>query len=201
MAFSNALRRQDVSRFQIALEEHTNGGARAPALVALACVFGRERRTERQRQTERFDRHGHRVGGVHPTARARSRARVTNDVQTLLVSDRPGEILTVRLKRGNDVARLALSKTRADGAAVDHQRRPVETRHRDDTARHVLVAARNGDERVVPLRSHHRLDRVGDEVSRRQRVAHALGAHREAVAHADGIEAETDQARTPTRLL
>ena len=46
-----------------------------------------------------------------------------------------------------------------------------------------------GDERVVPLRAHDRLDRVGDEVARRQRVAHAVGAHRDAVADADGVEA------------
>ena len=74
---------------------------------------------------------------------------------------------------------LPLRVTRRDRAAVDHQRRPVEPRHRHHAARHVLVAAGHGDERVVPLRAHHRLDRVGDEVARRQRVAHAVGAHRE----------------------
>ena len=85
----------------------------------------------------------------------------------------------------------------ADRAAVDHQRRPIEPRHRDDAARHVLVAAGHGDQRVVPLRAHHRLDRVGDQVARRQRVAHAVGAHRQAVADADGVEAQADQ---PGRL-
>ena len=81
----------------------------------------------------------------------------------------------------------------ANRAAVDHQRRPVEPRHRDDAARHVLVAAGDGDQRVVPLRAHHGLDRVGDQVARRQRVAHAVGAHRHPVADADGVEAQPDQ--------
>ena len=51
----------------------------------------------------------------------------------------------------------------------------------------------NGDQRVVPLRAHDGLDRVGDQIARRQRVAHAVGAHRQAVADADGVEAEPDE--------
>ena len=47
---------------------------------------------------------------------------------------------------------------------------------------------------VVPLGAHHGLDRVGDQVARLQRVAHALGAHRDAVADADGVEPHADQA-------
>ena len=98
----------------------------------------------------------------------------------LLVGDDAGEELAVGLERRDDVAHLALRVARLDRAAVDHQRRPVEPRHGHDAARHVLVAAGNGDQRVVPLRAHHGLDRVGDQIARRQREAHAGRAHRDA---------------------
>ena len=48
---------------------------------------------------------------------------------------------------------------------------------------------------VVPLGAHHGFDRVGDQVARLQRIAHAVGAHRDAVADADGVEAHADQCR------
>jgi hypothetical protein len=40
---------------------------------------------------------------------------------------------------------------------------------------------------------HHRFNRVGNQVARRQRIAHAVGAHRQPVAHADGVEAKADE--------
>ena len=62
---------------------------------------------------------------------------------------------------------------RADRAAVDHQRRPIDPAHRDQAAGHVLVAAGKRDVGVVPLGLHHGFDRVGDQVARLQRIAHA----------------------------
>ncbi len=85
-------------------------------------------------------------------------------------------------------------ETGADRAAVDHDRRAVEPAHRHQAAGHVLVAAGERDERVVPLGAHDGFDRVGDQVARLERVAHALGAHRDAVADADGVEPHADQA-------
>ena len=75
-----------------------------------------------------------------------------------------------------------------DRAAIHHEGRTVEPPHRDQTARHVFVAARDCDQAVVPLGMHHRLDRVGDDVAGGERVAHPLGAHRNAVADADRVE-------------
>ena len=75
-----------------------------------------------------------------------------DDVDALLVGDDAGDVLAVGLEGRDDVARLSERVAGADRAAVHHQRRPVEPRHRDDRAGHVLVAARDGDERVVPLR-------------------------------------------------
>ena len=79
-------------------------------------------------------------------------------------------------------------------SAVDHQRRPVDAAQRNETARHVLVAARDRDQPVVPLPAHDRLDRVGDQVAGLQRVAHSVGTHRDAVADTDGIELQAKQA-------
>jgi hypothetical protein len=68
-------------------------------------------------------------------------------------------------------------------------------------ARHVLVAAGQRDVGVVPLGAHDGLDRVGDQVARLQREAHAVGAHRDAVADADGVEAHADQPAPTTPFL
>jgi hypothetical protein len=119
-----------------------------------------------------------------------------HDVDPLLVGDDAGQELAVRLERRDDVAHLALRVARLDRATVDHQRRAVQARHRHHAARHVLVAARDGDQPVVPLRAHHGLDRIRDEVPRRQRVAHAVGAHRQPVTHADRVEAQPYQTST-----
>jgi len=54
-----------------------------------------------------------------------------------------------------------------------------------------VPAARAG----ARLAAHDGLDTVGDEVARLQAVAHALGAHRHAVADADGVEPVADHAR------
>ena len=43
-----------------------------------------------------------------------------------------------------------------------------------------------------PLRPHHRLDRVRDQVPRLQAEAHPVGAHRDAVRDADRVEAVAD---------
>jgi hypothetical protein len=90
---------------------------------------------------------------------------VLDDLDTLLVGDHASEVFAVGLERRDDVARLAECVPRTDGAAVDHQRRPVEARHRDDAARHVLVASRDGNQRVVPLRAHDGFNRVGDQIA------------------------------------
>ena len=82
----------------------------------------------------------------------------------------------------------------ADRAAVDHQRRAIEPAHGHQAAGHVLVAAGDDDAGVVPLGAHHGLDRVGDQVARLEREAHAVGPHRDAVADADGVEPHADQA-------
>src|SRR5690606_11051918 len=107
-----------------------------------------------------------------------------------------GQVLAVGLRGRDDVARLLLAvesgASSQDGAAVDHDGRAIEAAHRHYAARHVLVAAGQRHEGIVPLRAHDGLDGVGDEVARLQRVAHPLGAHADAVGHPDRVEPHAD---------
>ena len=132
--------------------------------------------------------------GIHAAARAGSRTRVPDDGLALLLADRMGDELPITLEGRNDVQFLAVLMTGADRPPIDHQAGPVQSAHGDEAAGHVLIAARNGDIGVIPLRVHHRLDGVGNQVARLQRIAHAIGAHRDAIAHPDGVEAQANHA-------
>ncbi len=106
----------------------------------------------------------------------------------------PAMIFAVALEGGDDVQLVMLGRAAgANRAAVDHDGWAIQPGHGHDAAGHVLVAAGQGDEAVVPLGGHHRLDGVGDDFAGLQRVAHAVGAHADAVADADGVEAHAHQ--------
>lgn len=60
----------------------------------------------------------------------------------------------------NPVATLAVVSISAH-----HDGRAVDPSHGDETPRHVLVAAGDGDVAIVPLPPHDRLDGIGDNVS------------------------------------
>ena len=185
----------DVAWLDVLFEQQPNRRTSSEALVVLQRVFRRDRRTVRQRHPHRFNRRGHRVGRVHATARAGSGNAATHDRLPLLVLHAASDVFAIRLERADDVELLVLIATRLDRAAVNHQRRSVESSHRHDAAGHVLVAAGDRDVRVVPLAAHDSLDAVGDQIARLQRVAHPFGSHRDAVAHADRIEPHPDHPR------
>ena len=188
--------RHDVAGLEIALEQPADRGCRPEALVELAGVLGRDRRRVGKRHAERLDRGCHRVGGVHAAAGARPGAGMPHDVGPTGVVDPPGHVLAITLERRDDVERGAVGRmARLDRPAIHHERRSIEPPHGDEAAGHVLVTPRDCHERVVPLRVHHRLDRIGDDVSRGEGVAHSLRAHRHAVADADRVEPHPDETR------
>ena len=91
---------------------------------------------------------------------------MADDIATLGFIDVAGEKFAVALEGGDDVELLMFrGAAGADGASVDHQAGAIETAHGHDAAGHVLIAARDGDGRVVPLAAHDGLDRIGDEIS------------------------------------
>jgi hypothetical protein len=58
-----------------------------------------------------------------------------------------------------------------------------------------ISAHRNHNHPIQPVPACHRLDAIGDQVARLERVGHAGGAHRDAVADAGHAELVADQAR------
>ena len=83
---------------------------------------------------------------------------------------------------------FAVQMAGRDGAAVEHQRRNVETSQRHDCAGHVFVASGDGNQSVEEIAARDQLDGVGDDLAADQRGLHALGAHGDAVGDGDGVE-------------
>ena len=183
----------DVARLQVQFQQVFDGRAGAGALVQLARVHRRRRGTVGQRHAQRFNRRGHGVGRVHAAAGARTRTRRAHDGAAVLFVNPPGDEFPVALERGDDVHFLTLVIAGLDGAAVDHERGAVETAHGHDAAGHVLVAARDGDIGVIPLRAHDGFDGIRDEVPGLQGKTHPFRAHADGVADADCVKTHSHQ--------
>ena len=186
----------DVARLDVLFEKIADGGSGSYALVEFQGIFGGGRRTVGQGHAEHLDGRGHGVGGVHASAGARAGDGVADDIATLGFIDVAGEKFAVALEGGDNVEFFMFrGAAGADGASVDHQAGAIEASHGHDAAGHVLIAAGDGDGGVVPLAAHDGFDGIGDQVARLERKAHAVGAHGDAVADADGVEAHADEAR------
>ena len=188
------LPRHDLPGPEIELQETRDGD---PALAGgnLAPVVdgGRARRAG-QRHPQGLAHRGHRVRRVHARARPSGRARRTLQAEELRVAH-----LSFRVRPNGfedildrDVA--SPIRARQDRAAVEVDRRQIHPSHRHQHARLGLVAARDPDERVQPLRVHHQLDGVGDQIARHQRCLHPFVTHRDAVGDRDRRELERDAA-------
>ena len=86
----------------------------------------------------------------------------------------------------------------ADRAAIDHERRPIHAA----PSRSSSPACSCRSRACEMFASYHcacidGFDRIGNQIARLQRVAHALGAHRNAVADADRVESHPDQCPPP----
>ena len=85
-------------------------------------------------------------------------------------------------------------------AAGDEHGRDVQPQRGHQHAGGDLVAVGDADQRVGAVRLDHVLDRVGDQVARRQRVEHPAVAHRDAVVDGDRVELAGDPAGRVDRL-
>src|SRR5437773_2220395 len=83
---------------------------------------------------------------------------------------------------------LALEAAGHDRAAVDHETGDIHPRERHDRARDGLVTAADADQSVEQMPARDEFDGVSDYLARDERGLHALGAHRDAVAHRDRVE-------------
>ena len=66
---------------------------------------------------------------------------------------------------------------------------------------HVLVATRNSDHSIQMMATSCRLDLIGDEVSRLERVPHPRSTHANTIAHADCAELVTNNSGIHERLF
>ncbi len=193
-AFSKAWRGHNVARLEIEFEKHSNGFARGDTFFMFQRIFGGRGRTVRQRHAERFNRRGHRVRGIHAATRAGAGASMANNLLALRIVDFLGKKFAVALKGRNDIELLRTGVAGADGAAINHDGWAIEPAHGDHAAGHVLIAAGDGNVGVIPLRRHQSFNRIGNEIARLQREAHAIGSHGNSVADTDGVEAHADHA-------
>src|SRR5512132_4392561 len=182
----------DLSRPEIELQEMRDGD---PALACrdLAPVVHRGgARRAGERHAERLSDGGHRVRRVHPGARPRGRARRAFELEELGVGHLTLRVRADRLEHVLDRDVAAPVGAGEDRSAVEIDRRQIQPGHRHQHARLGLVASRDPDERIHPLRVHHQLDRVGDEIARHQRRLHPLVTHRDPVGDRDRRELERD---------
>mmetsp|Transcript_5024 Transcript_5024/g.8061 ORF Transcript_5024/g.8061 Transcript_5024/m.8061 type:complete len:444 (+) Transcript_5024:422-1753(+) len=193
-----SLARHDVLGLEIHLQKRPHCHTGQAAFGDLLCRVRRHRARVRQRHAQSLNGSGHGVGGVHAAAGTSAGARLLHDDLALLLRHLPVRVLTVGLESRHNVELRAPNLRRAagaDGASVYHDRGAVDTRHGNDSARHVLVAAGERNVAVVPLCTHHSLDRVCNQVAGLQRKRHAVGAHGNAVRHTNGVESVAHHAR------
>ena len=180
--------RQNLARqylFPDRIHQHFGGFRRALGFFQiLRCHRGRIH----QAQTHRLDDRGHRVRGIHAAARSRAGAGVALYLHQLFLVDLVCRVLPHRFECADDGQVATFVVTGLDGAAIDEYGRDVQTRHGDHRARHILVAAADGEHTVHALAVAYRLDRIGDHLARHQRIFHAFGAHRDAVRNRDRAE-------------
>ena len=150
----------------------------------------------RQPDADRLDEAVHRVGGEQPCARAARRAGVIFEHEQVLLGHRARSHLADRREHRVEVDRLALGSAASEHRpAADDHRRQVESCRRHEHPGNDLVAVGDHDHRVERVGANGDLDRVGDDLATRERVAHAGVVHRDAVAHADGRHLERCPAR------
>ena len=175
----------DVARFEVKLEQFHDllaGPETVRSLVAADGVLGAG---TGQAHAQRLDGRRHGVGGVHAAARTGAGNGHFLDLFDLDLADVAARVLAHGLEHGNDVG---VPGTGADGAAIDEDRRPVQPRHADQAARHVLVATAQGHQSVEAFATGHHLDGVGNHLTGHQRIFHAFGAVGDAVGNGDGVE-------------
>mmetsp|Transcript_19025 Transcript_19025/g.55228 ORF Transcript_19025/g.55228 Transcript_19025/m.55228 type:complete len:332 (-) Transcript_19025:468-1463(-) len=193
----------DIPRLNILLQQILHGLPGLDALLPLLLRIGGGRRRKRQTHPQGLNGRRHGVGRIHPPARAGSRAGMLKYLLPFVLGDLVVHEFAVRLKGRHDIESFPVGGLLPgpNGPAVNHDGRTIQSRHGHDASRHVLVASRQRDESVVPLSSHGRLDRIGDEIAGLEGEAHALGAHGNAVGHAHGVETISDEVGRGDPLL
>jgi hypothetical protein len=142
-----------------------------------------------QREPERFGQAIHRVGGKHSRTRTAGGTRRALERVDLIVGTIAVAALDHRVDQvdGNHLA-APLHLAGFHRAAGDKYGRDIHAHCRHQHPRSDLVAVRNAHHRVGAVCVDHVFDGVGNQVTRRQRIKHAVVPHGNAVINGDGIE-------------
>ena len=76
----------------------------------------------------------------------------------------------------------------SDCPSVNHNTRPIQPPHRNQTPRHILITPRNSNQTIIPLSPHSRLNRVSNNITRLKRISHPLRPHRHTVRNSNSIK-------------
>ena len=147
--------------------------------------------------TQGLKRTGHGVGGVHPSAGARSRNGPLFDFVKIKVTEIARSVLTHRFKHTDDIEVLSLVTSGKNGAAVHINRWHVGPQHSHQAARHVFIATPNNQHTIHPLALDTGFDAVGNHFAAHQGILHAFGSH----GHAVGDRGRTKNLGITTRFF
>mmetsp|Transcript_26694 Transcript_26694/g.44768 ORF Transcript_26694/g.44768 Transcript_26694/m.44768 type:complete len:260 (-) Transcript_26694:316-1095(-) len=185
----------DIQGLEVHLEQVQHCSTSQPAFVHFQRILRGHRAAVWETHPKSLNGGGHGVCGVHAAARTGTGARVAHGVHASRLVGLSSHKLTVALEGGYDVQRFTrCGIPRLDSAPVDHHRGSVQAGHSHQRAGHVLIASGERDIPVVPLSTHHRLNTVRNDVTRLKTEAHPVGAHGDAVADPDGVEAHAHHA-------
>ena len=174
----------------ILLQQAQKSASGLAGFIHLARVDGGNGCVAGQRHAHDFDGGGHGVGGKQAGAGTLAGAGHALQGGQFLAGDAALGVGAHCLEHVLDVHVVAQVLAGHDGAAVDEDGRHVEAGDGHHAARHVLVAAGDGNQAIHALPEGDHLDGVGDDLAAHQGCLHALGAHGDAVADGDGAKFE-----------
>ena len=167
----------DIRGQDAALEHVQDCSAGVPAIRVLLGRDGVLRRAVWKTEAHRLDRGGHGIGCIHSATGAWARDGIGLHIVQFFFGDFIGGALTDGFEDRDDIQLSFGEATGQDCSAVNKDSRTVHANDRHDACRHIFVAAADGYKSVEALTAHDRLDRIGDDLARDERVFHAFGAH------------------------
>lgn len=192
----------DVTRSDIFLENVADSRSNSLTLGDLAGVLSRAAAATREGKSQSLNGSSHGVGSVHATTSTTTRAGISDNVESLLLGDLAGDVLTVGLESRDDIDRLALlGATGLNGTTVNHDAGTVDTTHGNGNTGHVLVATGQADVGVIPLTVHDSLNTIGNNLSALEGVSHTSGTHGDTIRDTDGVESVGNKTGLGDRLL
>ena len=139
----------------------------------------------RQTHPERLDRGGHGVRRVHAAAGTGAGDGARLEAIQILVADFIIGMHPNSFEHGHYVNGPAIKVSGENCSAINEDPGPIQARQSHHAARHILVAATDGDQAVKAFAAGNRFDGVGDDFAGHERILHAFCAHGDAIRNRD----------------